>query len=248
MQKVWISLSGVPEEMTLPPAGREVMPGVPWGAADELFTPSFWKYQTEARARSPEATKFKLGKTLGEEIAVCLLGGYGIPAEMGLDAFGRLRDEGLLTGAATAGEIAESLSRPFQNGGRGRRYRFAAQKAAYLAPSLSAAGSIDDTVPARQLRDTLLGLPGVGLKTASWIVRNHLSSDDVAIIDIHIHRAGVHMGVFTPGSRPQRDYRLLEDAFLRFSSAISVRASILDAVMWDIMRRIGPTATKRATT
>jgi hypothetical protein len=34
----------------------------------------------------------------------------------------------------------------------------------------------------------------------------------------------------------------LEDLFLKFANAIKVRASILDAVMWDFMRRIGPTS------
>ena len=41
------------------------------------------------------------------------------------------------------------------------------------------------------LREFLLQLHGIGYKTASWIVRNFTGSDDVAIVDIHLRRAGV---------------------------------------------------------
>ena len=46
------------------------------------------------------------------------------------------------------------------------------------------------------LRDALTAIPGVGLKTASWAVRNHRASDSVAVLDVHIVRACEHLGVF----------------------------------------------------
>jgi endonuclease III len=46
------------------------------------------------------------------------------------------------------------------------------------------------------MRQLLLSIEGIGPKTASWIVRNVMGSDDVAIIDIHILRACTGMGVF----------------------------------------------------
>ena len=85
-----------------------------------------------------------------------------------------------------------------------------------------------------------MGLPGIGAKTASWIVRNHRGSDAVAIIDIHILRAGRHIGVFPVSWQPQRHYTQLECAFLKFAEALGVRASLLDALIWDYMRRISP--------
>ncbi|WP_275782663.1 8-oxoguanine DNA glycosylase [Pararhizobium gei] len=242
MQRFWVNIDGLIEEHSLPEGGSEVVPGVFWGGPDELFTPAFWKYQSEAQARRNRYRDHRLGESLLEEIAVCLLGGYGIPAEMGMVAFRRLRADGLLNGDASEQDILERLIDPFDIDGRQRRYRFASQKASYLSRSLSMARDFSVDVSERHLRGQLLGLPGIGPKTASWVVRNHLDSDDVAIIDVHLHRACVMMKVFEADSDPAKDYFGLEDLFLKFARAIQVRASVLDAVIWDFMRRIGPTA------
>ncbi|MES0197022.1 hypothetical protein [Mesorhizobium sp. M0011] len=242
MQRVWINIDGQIEEFHVPSHVEEVMPGVVWGSPDVLFTPSFWKYQSEAQIRRHRYADHRLGDTLLEEIAVCLLGGYGIPAEMGMVAFHRLREHEMLQGAAVEQEMLDLLSRPFKMAGKERRYRFAAQKASYLCRSLKMAKELDTDLPARELRDRLLSFPGIGPKTASWIVRNYLNSDDVAIIDVHLYRACVMMNVFESETDPSRDYFKLEDLFLTFAEGIKVRASILDAIMWDFMRRIGPTA------
>lgn len=242
MQQVWINIEGKIEEIILPSPFEEVMPGVRWGLFEDLFTPSFWKYQSEAQTRENRYGNHRLGDTLLDEIAVCLLGGYGIPAEMGMRAFARLGGAGLLDGNAVEAQIFAVLSEPFEENGKARKYRFAKQKASYLSRSLQMAKGIDVGVSARGVRDQLLTMPGIGPKTASWIVRNHLDSDEVAIIDVHLHRACVLMNVFEPASDPTKDYYVLEDLFLKFANAIKVRASILDAIMWDFMRRIGPTA------
>ncbi|NKL22554.1 hypothetical protein [Rhizobium leguminosarum] len=242
MQRFWVNIDGNIEEHAVPECVVELMPGVRWGAPDELFTPAFWKYQSEAQMRRNLYRNHRLGETLLEEIAVCLLGGYGIPAEMGMVAFRRLREDGLLSGEASEEDVHERLAHPFEMNGRQRRYRFASQKASYLARSLSMAREFSLDLPERDLRERLLDLPGIGPKTASWIVRNHLDSDEVAIIDVHLHRACVMMNVFAADSDPAKDYLGLEELFLRFARAIKVRASVLDAVIWDFMRRIGPTA------
>jgi thermostable 8-oxoguanine DNA glycosylase len=78
----------------------------------------------------------------------------------------------------------------------------------------------------------LLQLPGVGYKTASWIARNWLDADDVAILDIHIMRAGALGGFLDPRLSVQHDYLALEAQFLQFGRAIGVLPSELDAVMW----------------
>lgn len=242
MQQLWMNIDGRMHELFIPAKSDEVMPGVRWGASEEVFTPSFWKYQSEARGHTNKSGQHKLGENLFEEIAVCLLGGYGIPAEMGMVAFERLRGQGFLQGGATEEQMRASLKEPFIVGGRERRYRFAAQKASYLARSLQLAQDLDPRLHPRDLRDRLLTLPGIGPKTASWVVRNHTDADDVAIIDVHLHRACVMMDVFEPHSDPSKEYFKLEDLFLRFAEAIKVRASLLDAIIWDFMRRIGPTS------
>ncbi|MGY3221470.1 thermostable 8-oxoguanine DNA glycosylase [Bradyrhizobium sp. USDA 4512] len=82
-------------------------------------------------------------------------------------------------------------------------------------------------------------IPGVGPKTASWITRNWLGSDEVAILDIHIIRAGVLIGLFGRQQSVPRDYDVMEARFLAFAAALNVRPSLLDAVMWREMRKLG---------
>lgn len=84
----------------------------------------------------------------------------------------------------------------------------------------------------KRFRDDLMRIPGIGPKTASWITRNWLGSDDVAILDIHIIRAGLLIGLFDRGQTVPRDYSAMEERFLSFARALNVRPSLLDAVMW----------------
>ena len=83
------------------------------------------------------------------------------------------------------------------------------------------------------MRDWLTGAPGIGPKTASWIVRNHFNCDEVAILDIHIMRAGVDAGVFHPSWSVIRDDRLIEAFFIQWADFGNVRVSDLDSVIWS---------------
>ncbi|WP_425374821.1 hypothetical protein [Mesorhizobium tamadayense] len=133
------------------------------------------------------------------------------------------------------------MSRPLSVNGRWVRYRFANTRARYLAGSLEALPHIQESeLDDIELRNRLCALPGIGLKTASWIVRNQRGSDQVAILDVHIMRAGIMMGVFEKGSSPTRGYLGLEAKFLTFCRSVSVRPSQMDAVMWRTMRNVGP--------
>jgi thermostable 8-oxoguanine DNA glycosylase len=93
-----------------------------------------------------------------------------------------------------------------------------------------------DSTSATALRDDLMTFVGIGPKTASWIVRNHLDSDEVAIIDVHVLRACREMNLFPEDISLPRDYVTLERKFLNFAEAINVRSSLLDAVMWTETR------------
>jgi thermostable 8-oxoguanine DNA glycosylase len=83
---------------------------------------------------------------------------------------------------------------------------------------------------------------GIGPKTASWITRNWLGCDQVAILDIHIIRAGLLIGLFKVDQKVERDYEAMEARFLAFAKALDVRPSLLDAVMWRSMRKLGRTS------
>jgi len=226
-------------EIQLPAPDAEVVPGVFWGRADELFTPSFWKYQSQIMGHRRQYLDHELGRCLAEEVAACLLGGYGIPAELGLAAFERLRDAKLLEGRPSAAELEAELRKDFKVANRRRKYRFAKQKSVYLAGALCSIASDKPPEEPHQLRLYLTSLKGVGPKTASWVVRNHCASDQVAILDVHIMRAGIRIGLFSQDADPSKQYYQLEERFLSFCDAIEEPASRMDAIMWDFMRRIG---------
>ena len=243
-QVAWRYTGTTYERIMLPPPSAEVLPGVRWGHTAEFFSPAFWKYHSQVRRDAECFQKHALGHTLVEEVSACLLGGYGMPAELGWAAFVRLRNEGLLSGRASTDELERALTRPFKVACTSRKYRFARQKAKYLCGAINAVHALSPTRDGRQLRSQLIGITGIGPKTASWIVRNHLGSDDVAILDVHITRAGVVAGVFPKWADPARNYFEMEERFLEFCAAIDEPPSRLDAIMWDYMRRIYPVEKK----
>lgn len=213
---------------------------VNWQESSRLGTPAFWIDQTRTRVR-PES--YRIGASLAEETALCLLGGHGITEMMALASFQRLRDEGLLAGAPSERDLYEALSRPFEFAERPRpvKYRFPRLKAERLAAALHILHTqqAPDGLAPRALRDWLLVLPGVGMKTASWTVRNLTSSNDVAIIDIHIRRAGVAAGVFSRHWKLPKDYRRFEEAFVEWASYGGVRTADLDWCIWSWLAELG---------
>ena len=240
-----VFLDSAVAQFELPPQVDEVMPGVQWGAVDTFPTPAYWLYQVLARRLSGEGRSYRIGNTLAEEVAVCLLGGHGMPAAVGVAAFHELRDKELLSGTPAADELEAALSVPLRVGSKPMRYRFARQKSKYIAAALHQLHNEPPIISSgRALRDALLSVPGIGFKTASWVARNWLSADDVAILDIHIMRAGVLGGFFGTGLGVERHYLQLEEQFLAFSRALGVRPSELDAVIWLEMANSARTVTR----
>jgi len=234
-------IDGKIEELTLPGAHDELMRDVVWGRFDELFTPAYWAVQAWLDKETKRYSRFRLGDTLLEEVVACLLGGHGIPSEVGNSAYSLIRGKGLLTGERVRfEEIATALREPLTLDGRVVHYRFWKQKARYLSSAIEILSNGHPPINQHKtFRNWLVNnLPGVGPKTASWITRNWLSSDDVAIIDIHIHRAGLMAGFIDKSFSVDRHYREMEEGFLSFANAIGVKASILDNLIWRQMKEL----------
>lgn len=79
-------------------------------------------------------------------------------------------------------------------------------------------------------------LPGIGPETASWIVRSLRGSDQVAILDVHLLRAGRVQKIFPPLLSVKRHNGQLEAVFLAFAKATGSGASLLASVIWMTMR------------
>lgn len=216
-----------------------------WGNVGEVGTPAYWSSQAWLWEQA-HPRHYRLGRSLREELLACLLGGYGIPAETGLAAYERLRavdaeDPEYLTSEDRVGAL---LSDPLSIGDRQVKYRFAGQKARYVAAALRGLVDIDAEAADVSLRDALTELPGIGLKTASWIVRNWRGSDEVSILDVHIVRIARMLHLFDPALRVERHYRTMEIAYLGFAHTIGARPSMLDSVMWMTMRQLSPSILK----
>jgi len=221
------------------PSDKEILPGVRWGSPSELFTPAYW---AEIGSNASESVSFaNPNGNLRREICFCLLGGFGIKAEINRAVFNRLSKNGIFKFGRelSTREIERLLRIPIRLGSRKIRYRFPRQRAKRIKNALKL---IDNAIIPREdpliLRDWLLTIPGIGLKTASWIVRNHLGSDAVAILDVHIVRACQIMNVFREPINLPKDYKILEGQFLEFAKAIGVKPSLLDSIMWREMRTL----------
>lgn len=237
----YVSVEWSDELLTIPDPEAEVLPGIAWGSTADYFSPAFWK--AFAWKQQGHYAPRRIGSSLREEVAACMLTGYGIKSEVGVAAFHRLKEWNLLAGDASSADIEAALAAPLALNGRNVRYRFFRAKARAVAAAMAAFDSAQPNKKAGVLniREALMSLPGVGPKTASYAVRNFYGSDAVAVLDIHIVRASKMIALFPNNADPQRQYLALEDLFLQFAAAIGVRASVLDNLMWDAMRTLEPT-------
>ena len=209
-----------------------------WGREWQIGTAAYWIASTryaQVDGQFRNSNRHQLGETLREEAAACILGGFGMPYELGLAAYSAIRDRGLLrAGVEVCAEDIELILRnPLVVNGCERKYRFPNQRADRLAQCLH---FLDFNVQPHEptlVREWLLKVPGIGPKTASWIVRNHFDCDDVAILDIHIMRVGIAAGIFDPSWSAAKNYPLIESFFLEWARIGGVRASDLDSVIWS---------------
>ena len=186
MQQIIGGSRGSYRFLELPDPDASFLPGVLWGSFEHALTPAFWVSQAWQQDEGGEID-FTLTQSLREEVVTCLLGGHGAPAEVGLAASARVL-EALAqesTGHLSQECLEAMLLEPLTVRGRQVRYRFARQRAKFLAGSLTGLDEIDESdLDDVAFRDALCGLPGIGPKTASWIVRNRRASDEVAILDV----------------------------------------------------------------
>ncbi len=223
----------------LPPPTAEALPGIPWCTVDAAFSVAAWALHAwRAHVERGASHRHALGRDLREEVAVCLLGGHGMPAELGLAAFARIRDAGMFDAATPTASAIETLLRtPLLVRGRTMHYRFPRTKARFLAAAFEKLSTEAAPADAVALRDWLLAIPGIGPKTASWVVRNRLANAPVAILDVHVIRACQILGLFPMDVRLPREYATLERAFIRLAEVIGLPPGDVDAVMWSEMRQ-----------
>lgn len=207
---------------------------VRWGETWEHGTPAYWVEATRRSMHASESSsRHQLTDSLPHEVALCILGGYGMPYEIGLAAFDAVREQLLKHDPTPSAEqIEQVLRQPLEIDGHMRRYRFPHQRASRLSGALRYVHSRRGPADPLATREWLAEAPGIGLKTASWIVRNRWPHSPIAILDVHVLRAGKRAGIFPEESRPARCYRELEELFLAWATAGGIAAADLDATIW----------------
>lgn len=243
MLRYWDGNIQIDREM--PDADAEVIPGVRWGEPWVIFTPAywisqFWMHKLDQAERAP----YQARGSLAEELVFCMLGGYGITAELATAAFEACREASLVASLEDSpSKWIETLQAPLSVSGRTVRYRYPNQKAGFLAGAMKHLQTNTlENLEGRALRDQLLKIKGVGPKTAGWVARNYLDTDDVAILDIHLIRAGQLCDVFSLDQKVERDYPEMESRFIDFCHALDARPAVLDCLIWDQMRGYGSIA------
>lgn len=228
------------KELTLPSAHAPLIDRLKWGRFSQPYTPAFWRaslwLQDDASTRTARRSSSR--QDIFRETIFCLLGGYGIKAEVSQAYFRKLSVAGIFNGAKLReSDIRRLLREPTTYKGITYGYRFPNLKARYIAEAVRCFSRQEVPQNDLSLRDWLLRLPGIGQKTAAWIVRNCLGSDNVAIIDIHLQRAGRLMGLFDARALTANTYAYFERRFLAFAQALDVQASALDLLIWETMRQ-----------
>lgn len=212
-----------------------------WGRFDSPGTASFWVSQAARRNSFRDRVRAEVSSTsLQEQLVFCLLGGHGVTTEMAQATYAELCRRVDMHSSPSTALIESALQLPIQLRGRMVRYRFWRQRARRIAEALQSLKAEEAPSDPRELRDWLTTFPGVGMKTASWVVRNTTGSDDIAIIDIWVVRALTLAGVFPATWKLPRDYARYEQAFLSYAAAGGVSASVLDWCIWEMSRVLLP--------
>lgn len=241
MQKMILKNGEKNIQKTIPNQDEILYSSIKWGRMESIFTPAFWFSQVLMHHAKKDNFVYKIGNNLEEEIVVCLLGGFGIKEELCLASFKALRQHKVIENIEqiSIDEIKDILLNKVQINNKHVKYRYYNKKSEYIYNALIKLKKDNFEIKSFsdiELRNYLTTFQGIGLKTASWIVRNYLNSDNVAILDIHIYRAGVLTGFFDINDSIEKNYLLMEKKFLKFAKAINVKASELDVLIWSKIR------------
>lgn len=114
----------------------EIVPGVFFGRPEWVPSPAFWLSLASGEWSDGDRYVSPSGSPLADDVAFCILGGYGVKMEVNQAAWGRLKSAGALDGQVDAETIEALLLEPLDVERRRVRYRFPKQRAARLAEAL----------------------------------------------------------------------------------------------------------------
>lgn len=225
-----------------PPRRENCAVGSDW----QLMWPAFKEAYAELVPQAARAGEFELRR----ELLFCLLGGYGVTFETSrsalqvvdeFDVFAPTHDaDDLYVGLVAA--LDEPRFEPVRKDGSLRRYRFPRRKAGLICRARSwvlQAGTLSEHLAAltceRERRAWLINCPGLGPKSASWLLRNTGWAHELAILDVHVLRAMAEAGVLLDGYS-REDYEAVEQLFLEWCKQLEAAPAVFDFFLWEWQR------------
>jgi N-glycosylase/DNA lyase len=217
---------------------RTIAPDIYWRHAWSL---------AEERYRPPSTLLPRGEADLRRELLFCLLGGHGISYELNASAAAILWDRGLFHGwtprhPELEAELSARQFEPRRRDGTARRYRFPTRKAGILADAAAWLYATGPLLPLlrrceeeRDRRRLLCACPGIGPKSASWLLRNCGLAERLAILDIHVIRAMRESGRLKGYALP-RDYEAIEEQFVAWCDELGAEPGGFDLLLWDWSR------------
>jgi hypothetical protein len=185
------------------------------------------------------------------EILFCLLGGFGITYEHNRSAAEAVAELEPFAGWWDDDELFEaivsvlSLARfePARRNGNLRRYRFPRRKAMLIVSArrwLLLHHPLDEWLltlaSEKDRREFLCRCPGIGPKTASWVLRNLGWAKELAVLDVHLVRALSEADRVADDVHLPRDYDVVEEAFLRWCRELAAPPAAFDLFVWEWQR------------
>jgi thermostable 8-oxoguanine DNA glycosylase len=208
--------------------------------------PAFAQAYDELVSPGPPASEPELRR----EVLFCLLGGHGISYEMNCSAATAVEQLDVFSNHHVANTLSDELIGvltaprfdPPCKDGSPRRYRFPRRKAALIVQARAwvlSTGSLIDHLSAcsseHQRRAWLVSCPGLGPKSASWVLRNTGWAHDLAILDVHVLRAMADVGVIGDAQLGS-NYEAVERRFLDWCGQIGAPPGVFDLFLWEWQR------------
>jgi thermostable 8-oxoguanine DNA glycosylase len=192
-----------------------------------------------------------------DEFFFVSLGGFGISYELNLSGLQILKNQSLLSRdyykykdklGAIEEKIREQFSEkqfaPANSNGELRKYRYIESKPKIVSNAgywlwKSCEWELYDkllNLEAVESRLWLCTCPGIGMKSASWLLRNTGFNDDCAVFDVHILRFLNYLGFYVPKQLTERMYLNLEEALRKVCNKVGVTLGKMDYLLWLLSR------------
>ena len=218
---------------------------------DEKFK-SAWKAVSDLYKETFKPAESRSNAEVEQELLFCLMGGFGVSYEHGrtaceivwqLEPFSEELEDCELFEIISS-ELLRPQFGPPKADGTLRRYRYPFKKAStivkvrnWLRCNRPLHERLLEFSSCQERRALLIGCPGIGMKTASWLLRNVGLGAELAIIDIHVYRALVDAGRIPISTRLPRDYTIAEGAFLEWCNELGAPPDAFDLFIWHRQRR-----------